>query len=326
MRGTTVAVGAVGMDGRAVSEAVGRQIERAVVGKSHVTRLLLTALVADGHVLLVDVPGVAKTRLARSLARLTELTMGRVQGTPDLLPQDITGGPIYDLKNSDLVFRPGPVFHNILLVDEINRTSPRTQAALLECMEERQVTADGVTHPLPDPFMVIATQNPIEMEGTFPLPEAELDRFLLSISLGYPDESDERRLIDSFSAADPLSDVTPVLSADTLRNAAASAQMVTLNETIRDYLVAVCRKTRNHPLVALGASPRATVRYAQVARTYAWLHGRTYVTPDDIKLLAVPVLAHRLVPSSSAAVSRLSAKSLVDQILDDVPVPVEDLP
>lgn len=301
-------------------------VDRVVLGKRPQATLILAAWLAQGHVLLDDVPGVAKTRLARAFAKLTDLAMGRVQGTPDLLPQDITGGPIYDMKNGDLVFRAGPVFHNILLVDEINRTTPRTQAALLECMEERQVTADGITHPLPDPFLVIATQNPVEMEGTFPLPEAELDRFLISVTLGYPDESDERELVSSFSVSDPIADLTPVLSAAALQGAAAACREVALNDATRDYLVALCRTTREHSLIELGASPRTTVRFAQLARSYAWLQGRTYVIPDDIKTLAGPVLAHRLIPSSSATVSRLSGNLLVTQILDEVPVPVEELP
>lgn len=301
------------------------RLDQLVLGKRPQAALILSAWLAQGHVLLDDVPGVAKTRLARAIAGLTGLTMARVQGTPDLLPQDITGGPVYDLKNGELVFRPGPVFHHILLVDEINRTTPRTQAALLECMEERQVSADGKTHLLPNPFLVIATQNPIEMEGTFPLPEAELDRFLISLSLGYPDEADERRLVEKFSTSDPISDMQPLWEGDVLAQMSEQTHTVILNEPTLDYLVKLCRSTRSHPLVDIGASPRTTVRYAQLARAYAWLSGRSYVTPDDIKYLAPHVLSHRLIPSSSASVSRIKGLTLVEQILDDVAVPVEDV-
>lgn len=302
------------------------EIDRWVLGKRRQATLLLATWLAGGHVLLDDVPGVAKTRLARTVARLTDLSFARVQGTPDLLPQDITGGPIYNMKTGELVFRPGPVFHHIVLVDEINRTTPRTQAALLECMEERQVTADGITHPLPEPFLVIATQNPVEMEGTFPLPEAELDRFLISLSLGYPDPADERRLVDNFSRQEDWSHATPVLDGEGLKRLTAAAQAVSLNDAALDYLVAVCRQTREHPLVALGASPRTTVRFAQAARAWAFLDGRTFVTPDDIKLLAPYVLGHRLQPSSAAAVSRVSGRLLVEPVLESVPVPVEQTP
>lgn len=298
-------------------------VDRLVLGKRRETTLILAAWLAGGHVLLDDVPGVAKTRLARVLATLTALDFARVQGTPDLLPQDITGGPVYDMKSSELVFRPGPVFHHILLVDEINRTTPRTQAALLECMEERQVSADGVTHPLPQPFLVVATQNPVEMEGTFPLPEAELDRFLISLSLGYPDEDDERRLVSDFSSRDALLDATPVLDGSDLAHLRRQAESVIINDATRDYLVSLTRQSRQHPLIELGASPRTTVRFAQLARSYAFLDGRHYVTPDDIQTLAPYVLGHRLVPSSQAAVSRIKGRALVDQLVHDVPVPVE---
>lgn len=301
-------------------------VDQLVLGKRKQATLILAAWIAGGHVLIDDVPGVAKTRLARSFAALTNLSMARVQGTPDLLPQDITGGPVYDMKSGDLTFRPGPVFHHILLVDEINRTTPRTQAALLECMEERQVTADGVTHVLPQPFLVMATQNPIEMEGTFPLPEAELDRFLVALSLGYPDLADERRLVEHFSVHDPISDLSPVLDGSRLLDMAAQATHVTLNPATLYYLVDLCRTTRDHPLVELGASPRTTLRFAALARAYVWLSGRGFVTPDDVKLLAPYVLGHRLVPSANASVARMSRSDLVTEIVQAVSVPVEETP
>ncbi len=313
-------------DTKALAERLLGALDQLVLGKRAQAQLVLSAWLAGGHVLLDDVPGVAKTRLARALAGLTHLSFARVQGAPDLLPQDITGGPVYDMKTGELIFRPGPVFHHILLVDEINRTTPRTQAALLECMEELQVSADGQSHPLPAPFLVMATQNPVEMEGTFPLPEAELDRFLLSLSLGYPDEADERRLVEHFSREDPLPHVQPLLEAENLKEMAADAGNVRINEVTLNYLVSVSRATRSHPLVELGASPRTTMRFAQVARAYAWLRGMDFVTPDDIKYLAPYVLSHRLKPSSSAVVSRVTGAQLVAQVLEDVPVPVEDTP
>lgn len=301
-------------------------LDEVVLGKRTQAKLILAAWLAQGHVLLNDVPGVAKTRLARSLAALTGLSTARVQGTPDLLPQDITGGPIYDMKNGDLVFRPGPAFHNILLMDEINRATPRTQSALLECMEERQVTADGQSHTLPEPFLVIATQNPIEMEGTFPLPEAELDRFLISLSLGYPSEVDEQRLVQRFSAADPISQLKPLVEPVMLQAMTDASKAVLINDVVRDYIVALCRATRTHPLVELGASPRTSLRFAQLARSYGWLSGTDYATPDHVKFLAPYVLGHRLVPNSSARVGRINASQMVEQILSEVAVPVEDVP
>lgn len=302
-----------------------QQLDHLVLGKRVQAQLILAVWLAQGHVLLNDVPGVAKTRLARALASLSSLTVARVQGTPDLLPQDITGGAIYDLKTSELVFRPGPVFHHILVMDEINRATPRTQAALLECMEERQVTQDGITHALPNPFLVMATQNPVEMDGTFPLPEAELDRFLVSLSLGYPDEDDEKRLVEEFSVEDPLSKATPIVNADQILRMSDEVRTVLINPPTLDYLVKLLRATRTHPLVDLGASPRTTIRFAQLLRAHAWLQGRDYATPDDIKYLAPHVLAHRLQPSSAATVSRVTGKELVQQILTDLTVPVEDV-
>lgn len=300
-------------------------VDQLILGKRAEARLILAAWLARGHVLLDDVPGMAKTRLARVLAGLTGLSFARIQGTPDLLPQDITGGPVYDLKSGELVFRVGPVFHHIVLVDEINRTTPRSQAALLESMEERQVTADAITHPLPDPFLVIATQNPVEMEGTFPLPEAELDRFLISLSLGYPTVEEERALVQNFSRRDPIDDLTPLLNPDQLSQMVESCRLVNINAVTLDYLIDLCRFTRGHPLVELGASPRTSLRFAQLARAFAWLQQRTYVTPDDIKYLAPHVLGHRLIPSPSATVSRIKGRTLVEHILNDVPVPVEDV-
>ncbi|MCY0878575.1 MAG: MoxR family ATPase [Firmicutes bacterium] len=301
-------------------------VDRVVVGKREQSRIILAAWLAEGHVLLEDVPGVAKTRLARTFAQLTNLSFARVQGTPDLLPQDITGGAIYDLKTGQWQFRPGPVFHHILLVDEINRTSPRTQAALLECMEERQVTQDGISHPLPAPFLVVATQNPIEMEGTFPLPEAELDRFLVSLSLGYPSATEERTLVQAFSQRDPLPQLGVVLDAEQLRALSEAAKSVNIGEATLDYLVDLCRASREHPAIRLGVSPRTTVRFAQLLRAYALLLGRDFVTPDDVKALAPYVFSHRLVLSQTAVVSHRQSRAVVEELLNTVPVPVERVP
>lgn len=298
-------------------------LDQLVLGKRPQARLLLETLLAGGHVLLNDVPGVAKTRLVKATAALSNLTFARVQGTPDLLPSDITGGPIYDLKTSELIFRPGPVFHHFLLVDEINRATPRTQAALLECMEERQVTSDGTTHALPQPFLVMATQNPVEMEGTFPLPEAQLDRFWTSFSLGYPSAEDEEMLITRFGHRDPLRDAQPVLSAEAFEALVSALDEVEINGPTLSYLVAICRNTRNHPLVRLGTSPRATMQFSRLARARALLEGRAYVIPDDIKGLAPAALAHRLIPSTEAEVGRITGEDIIAQIIQETPVPVE---
>lgn len=323
MRGTTVAVGAVGMDGRAVSEAVARQIERAVVGKSHVTRLLLTALIADGHVLLVDVPGVAKTRVTRALARSLDLGFARIQGTPDLLPGDVVGVSVYDPRSGDFRYRPGPVLTQLVLVDEVNRATPRTQSALLECMEEHQVTVDGTTYPVPEPFMVLATQNPIEMEGTYPLPEAQLDRFLMTTPIGYPSLADETEMVSRLHGSDPLLDLTPLAGPDEVVAWRRAAQSVRLEGPVEQYLVEVVRATREHADVRLGASPRATVALSRAVRAWAWLSGREFAIPDDVKALAIPVLAHRLLLRADAEVLGKTSQEVIADVLTRVTVPTE---
>lgn len=299
------------------------ELDKVVVGKHREAQMVLAALIAGGHVLLNDVPGVAKTRLVRSLARLSDLSFARIQGTPDLLPSEVTGAMVYQPQTGALNFRPGPVFHNLVLVDEINRATPRTQSALLECMEERQVSTDGESHPLPEPFMVLATQNPIEMEGTFPLPEAQLDRFLLSFSLGYPTAAEEIDIATRFSASDPLDLLHPVLDAAAVSDLRRAAETLSVADAVLDYVVRLCRQSRDHSHIRLGASPRATIQFVRALKAYALVVGDRFVTPDHVKALAVPVLAHRLVLSADAEVERQTADAVVGELLEQVPVPVE---
>ena len=305
--------------------AVAAQIERAVVGKASVVKLLLTALVTGGHVLLVDVPGVAKTRLARSLALSLDLSFARIQATPDLLPGDVMGVSVYDPQNGEFRYRPGPVLNQLVLVDEVNRATPRTQSALLESMEEHQVTVDGVSHQIPSPFMVLATQNPIEMEGTYPLPEAQLDRFLLATPVGYPELADEMEMVSRLGKDEPMDRFEALAGPDDVLRWRRAALKVHLSEPVQRYLVEVVRQTRALPRIQLGASPRATLWFSRAVRVYAWLEGRTYVLPDDVKALAGPVLAHRLLLSADAEVLGRSGSSVVEEVLAAVPVPTEQI-
>lgn len=298
-------------------------LDSVVLGQRDNVRLILAAWLSGGHVLLDDVPGVAKTRVARALSGLTGLSFARIQGTPDLLPQDVTGSMIYDMKSGDLSFRKGPAFHHLVLMDEINRLTPRTQSALLECMEEKQITVDGVSHALPHPFLVIATQNPIDMEGTFPLPEAELDRFLICLSLGYPSRTDEKEIVQRFSRQDPLAALTPQLSPTQWQLWVDEIAAIEIGEATLDYLVDLCRSTREHPLIRLGASPRATLRFAQLARSYAWTDNRQFVTPDDIKYLAPFVLSHRIEPASGSDMDITHRRQLISDVVTRISVPVE---
>ena len=305
--------------GRAVAE----QVARVIVGKADQTRLITVALLADGHVLLDDVPGVAKTLLVRTFSAALGLSYSRVQCTADLLPADVTGSTIFDQARKEFEFRPGPLFANIVLADEINRATPRTQSAFLEAMEERGVTVDGTTHPLPRPFMVLATQNPVELKGTFPLPEAQLDRFLLRLRMGYPSSEDETLMLARFRTGDPLAEVRAVAVADALPAARAEVRAVHVADDIASYVVALTRATRETPLLKLGASPRASLALQHAAQAAAALAGRDYVTPDDVQDLIAPVLAHRLLLARDAVIDRRDPDDVLREVVATVPVPAE---
>ncbi len=304
----------------AVADRIVDNVERVVVGKRRQIERLVVALLAGGHVLLEDVPGTGKTMLARSLAVSAGLEFRRLQCTPDLLPNDVTGVNVFDPRTADFVFRPGPVFSRILLADEVNRATPRTQAALLEAMQERQVTIDGETRRLGEPFMVIATQNPIEFEGTFPLPEAQLDRFLLTVALGYPAPDDEAHLVRTISGRHPVDALGAVTDADELIRAIGEVATVEVVPDVARYIVDVLEATRRHAQVALGASPRAGIALAGACRSYAAIRGREFVTPDDVKGLAVDVLAHRLVLQPEAQLRGVTAATVVADILESIPL------
>jgi MoxR-like ATPase len=296
------------------------EVGRAVVGADEPLRLIVTALLADGHVLVEDVPGTGKTLLARAIGRALDLDTNRIQGTPDLLPADVTGASIYEAGT--LRFAPGPVFTNILLVDEINRATPRTQAALLEAMQERQVSIEGTTRPLPQPFLVLATQNPVEFEGTFALPQAQLDRFLLRVRVGYPDEANERAIARRHRASEePLDEVRPVIDAPRLLALREAVRTVHVADEVEAYLVALVRATRSSTDLQLGASPRATVALYRATQAAAVLDGRAFAMPDDVKSVAAAVLAHRLVIDLDRSLRGLSAETVLAAVLDTVPVP-----
>jgi MoxR-like ATPase len=293
-----------------------------IVGKDSVIELVLVALLSDGHILLEDVPGTGKTMLAKSVARSIGCDFKRIQFTPDLIPSDVTGINIYNQARGAFEFRPGPVIAQIVLADEINRATPRTQSALLEAMEERQVTVDGETMRLPSPFLVLATQNPIELEGTFPLPEAQLDRFLLRLKIGYPSEEEEDAMVARFEDENPLEELEPVVSAEDLRGLSVAATRVFCEPIVRRYMVRLITATREHPGLDLGASPRATLALFRAARALALVRGRAYVLPDDAKTLAPVVLPHRLILSSQTRLRGKDATAIVDEVLASVPAPV----
>ncbi len=304
------------------AKAVLGEVGRAVVGKEDALELLIMALLADGHVLIEDFPGLAKTLMARSFAVATGLDFARVQFTPDQMPMDITGAPILDQAGSDFVFRPGPIFTNLLLADEINRAPAKTQAALLEAMQERQVTVDGISHPVPRPFLVVATQNPIEYEGTYPLPEAQLDRFLIRIGVGYPSSEAEWEIIhDRADRGTDEFELGAVIDADRLRGMQAAVEHVHVEEDVGRYIVSLVRSTRTHDQVLVGASPRGSLAIMKMARARALLAGRDFVTPDDAKAVAVPALSHRLILRPEAWVRDVTAVEVVEELLDAVPTP-----
>ncbi|MGQ9683484.1 MAG: AAA family ATPase [Anaerolineae bacterium] len=309
------------MDMGVLAERVVANVERVILGKHHEVRLALTALLCQGHILIEDVPGVGKTVLAKSIARSIGGTFRRIQFTPDLLPSDVTGVSVFNQKTREFEFRPGPVMAQIVLTDEINRATPKTQSALLESMEERQVTVDGVTYRLPQPFLVLATQNPIEYEGTFPLPEAQLDRFLMRINLGYPSQQDEIAILNSQQYAHPLERCEQVISIEELLDMQQEVKSVHVDDLIKEYIVGIVTATRKHPDVYLGASPRGALALYRTGRAWAALDGRDYVIPDDIKALAQPTLAHRIIISPSARIKNVDARSVVDEILNSTPVP-----
>ncbi len=300
---------------------VGRAVESVIEGKSDAVRLALTVLLAEGHVLIEDVPGVGKTMLAKALARSTACSVRRIQFTPDLLPSDITGVSAYNQERREFEFKPGPVFANIVVGDEINRASPKTQSALLECMEEKQVTVDGKTYQLSPPFMVIATQNPIEMEGTYPLPEAQRDRFTARVSMGYPSQEAELAMLDSHGSFSPLDSLEPVARAEDIRDLIVAVRAVHVAEPLKQYVISLVTATRSSPELRLGASPRATLHLLRASRARAALDGRDFVIPDDVQALAVPVLAHRLLPSAEALVTRQPPEQVLAAIVDQVPLP-----
>ncbi|GAB3428130.1 MoxR family ATPase [Flindersiella endophytica] len=296
-------------------------VEKVIDGKADVVKTALTVLLAEGHLLIEDVPGVGKTMLSKALARSIDCTVRRIQFTPDLLPSDVTGVSVYNQESRDFEFRPGGIFANIVVGDEINRASPKTQSALLECMEERQVTVDGTTYHLEPPFMVIATQNPIEMEGTYPLPEAQRDRFMARVSMGYPSAQAELEMLDTHGSHSPLEELEPVTDAREISKLVDIVRGVYVAEAVKQYAIALVTATRHSPDLRLGASPRATLHLIRAARAAAALDDREYVLPDDLQALAIPVLAHRLLPAAEAQIARRTAEQVVTDIVRSVPVP-----
>jgi MoxR-like ATPase len=309
---------------QAAAQAIQQNIEQVIVGKASVVELLTVALLTPGHVLIEDVPGLAKTMLAKSLAKSLGCSFQRVQFTPDLLPSDITGVSIFNQKTQDFEYRAGPLMSQIILADEINRAGPRTQSALLEAMEERQITVDGITRSVPQPFLVVATQNPIELEGTFPLPEAQLDRFLLRVAIGYPEAEEEREVLRRFREIDPLAELKPVVSGDEVLALSKACRKVYVSPAIETYILALVRATRDNPALSLGASPRGSLALARTAQVLAALRGRAFIIPDDVQLLIVPTLAHRLILSSQSRLHGKDVPAVLQSVIEQVPVPVEE--
>lgn len=307
-----------------IAQRLRENIQKVIVGKDDVINLALTAVLCEGHILLEDVPGIGKTTLARALAVSLGCSFRRVQFTPDLLPSDVTGLSWFNQKLQEFEFRPGPVMCQVLLADEINRATPRTQSSLLEAMQERQVTIDGVSHPLPRPFLVLATQNPVELEGTFPLPEAQVDRFLLRVAIGYPSQEEENTILERFRLSDPLPELQAVTHPEEIRQMQQERRQVRVEDSLRDYIVRVSRTTRQHPDIELGASPRASLALYQAAQAWAAIHNRDFILPDDIKQLAPSVLCHRMMIAPQAQLRGRKVEEMVADIVASVPVPVED--
>ena len=306
-----------------MAERIRENVQRVIVGKDEAINLAIIALLCRGHILVEDAPGIGKTTLAKALAQSLKCTFKRIQFTPDLMPTDVLGVNFYNQRSGDFQFREGPIFSQMLLADEINRATPRTQSSLLEAMQERQATVDGETRPLPSPFLVMATQNPIEMEGTFPLPEAQLDRFMLRLRLGYPTPEEESDILLRFERDSQPLEIDPVTDAKELSDMQQLANQVLVDETVRTYIVAITQASRKHQSLTLGASPRAGLALYKASQAHAALDGRDFVTPDDVKTLAIPVLAHRLIVASNARLRGRTAGQIVRDILAEVPVPIE---
>jgi MoxR-like ATPase len=307
-----------------VAQRILQNVQEVVIGKAEVIELALVAVLCEGHVLAEDVPGIGKTTLAKAVARSLGCSFRRIQFTPDLLPSDVTGIYYFNQKSGDFEYRAGPLQAQIVLADEINRATPRTQSALLEAMEERQVTVEGETKPLPRPFLVLATQNPIELEGTFPLPEAQLDRFLIKLTLGYPDEAAENEILTRHAARSPLDTLRAVTSPDEILALQEQARAVHVGDAVRGYIVRLARATREQPLIELGASPRASLALYRTSQALAAIRGRDYVLPDDVKEMAEPVLSHRLIISPQARLRGRGTAQLIHELVAGVPVPVEE--
>ena len=312
---------AVQQTAKQLAEQLAANVQLVILGKDRAVEYAILGLMCQGHILIEDIPGVGKTMLAKSLARSTRCFFKRIQFTPDLLPSDITGVSIYNQKTGDFEFREGPIMAQIILADEINRATPKTQSALLECMEEHQVTVEGVTYPMMRPFLVLATQNPIEYEGTFPLPEAQLDRFLLRITIGYPSFADEVSIIDSQRQTHPIETLQPVMGADEVIQLQNDVKNIYVDDVIKAYIVSIVEATRTHPDVALGASPRASLGLYRCSQALALLRGRDYVLPDEVKELAEPVMAHRIITSAGARMRGTGGGQVVASVVEQVPVP-----